>query len=213
MGRLIDLTGKRFGRLTVIGRATRTGKNTYWLCRCDCGGQKNVSRSNLINGQVQSCGCLRVEKTVARHRKHGMSNTRLYSVWKAMLERCYEPKADRYPIYGGRGISVCDEWRKSFSAFYIWAQSNGYLEGLTIDRINVNGNYCPENCRWATRMEQQNNMRTNHLITFRGQTKTIAEWSREIGVDRHVLGSRIRNGWSIERALTEPVHTEKRTKK
>lgn len=204
MGKLIDLTGQRFGRLTVIGRAARKGKNTYWLCRCDCGAEKEISRCNLLSG-TQSCGCLRAEKTINRHITHGKSSTKLYGVWKAMLERCYEPKTERYPIYGGRGIEVCDEWRKDFKVFYDWALSHGYSYGLTLDRIEVNGAYCPENCRWVTRIEQQNNMRTNHFVTFKGQTKTIAEWSRETGIDQHVLGGRIRNGWSVERAMKEPV--------
>ena len=135
-------------------------------------------------------------------RTHGLSKTRIYRIWKQMRHRCYKTYDSGYAKYGSRGITVCDEWKNDFLAFYEWAMANGYSENLSIDRIDNNGNYCSENCRWVDLDIQANNKRNNHFLTYKGKTQTIAEWSREIGLDYGTLWKRVKDGWSAERALT-----------
>jgi hypothetical protein len=138
--------------------------------------------------------------------QHGEGKTRLYSSWRSMKQRCQNPRAHAFEEYGGRGIKVCDEWSDSFYAFKEWALSNGYHEGLSIDRIDNDKGYEPSNCRWATRSEQQRNRRNNRMVTFNNETKTMSEWAACLGIERNVLWNRLyRYGWPIERALTEPV--------
>lgn len=141
---------------------------------------------------------------------HGKRHTRIYKTWTDMKSRCLNPNRPKYKRYGGRGITICEEWLNSFEAFYDWAMANGYREDLTIDRIDNDGNYEPSNCRWITLAEQAANKSTNHFITHEGMTFTIAEWARRINVRREVLKDRIcRYGWSPERALTTPVRSHK----
>lgn len=206
-GKLEDLTGKRFGRLVVI----RRDKDHYqpsghhrpmWLCRCDCGNEKIILQTNLKRRTTRSCGCLQKEELSKRARSHGgwANNERLFDIWLGIRKRCNNENDARYPNYGGRGVSICDEW-DDYSSFRDWAMSHGYADNLSIDRIDVNGDYCPDNCRWATNIEQQNNRRSCVYITYGNETHTLKEWSRIRGIKYSTLHSRYRHGWGAGRML------------
>lgn len=205
-----DLAGKKFGRLTVIERYAKNTKQEkpQWICKCDCGNEHIVPSASLVSGDTRSCGCL--SKETKRTYKHGMTHSKLYSVWRNMIDRCYREKNHAYKDYGGRGIYVCDEWRNDFKAFYDWAIKAGYGEGLSIDRSDNNGPYSPENCRWETPLEQANNRRANRLITFQGETKSLTQWSREYGHNYAMVQRRLNRGWSVETALTTPSKRKKK---
>lgn len=206
LAKLIDLTGQRFEKLTVIKRVEdkiyKGGRKfAQYLCKCDCGNTVKVTAANLRNGYVKSCGCYRKEIV----EKHGQCGTRLYRVWSDMKQRCKNQNGTYYHIYGGKGISVCDEWQE-FDNFYKWAIENGYKDELTIDRIDSNSNYEPSNCRWATQKEQQNNKSNNHLITYNGKTQTMKQWAEELDINYSTLVGRIvKHHWEIEKALTTKV--------
>lgn len=166
MGNPLDLTGQRFGRLTAIELGANRNKRRMWRCVCDCGNEKYVTTSNLRCGITKSCGCLHSDLLASRNYKHGGSSNRLYNVWSNMLSRCYKPYNDRFYCYGGRGIAVCDEWRNNYAAFRDWAMANGYdpdaqYGKCTLDRIDVNGNYEPSNCRWVGMDVQNKNKHDN----------------------------------------------------
>lgn len=196
------IIGKRFGMLTVLSIHKQ---NTRLMCSCvcDCGTCRDVRKDHLLAGKTVSCGCY--GKNLKNGTTHGMSGTRLHRIWKGMINRCRCGDNPGFINYAGRGISVCDEWKK-FEPFYEWAMANGYREDLTIDRIDVNGNYEPSNCRWATVQEQALNRRSNVFITFNGATKHISEWDKEIGASKSGrIRARLNAGWSVEKALTTPV--------
>lgn len=216
MPKFMDLTGQRYGRLTAIeidAQRTHNGK-TYWRCKCDCGEYTSVMTGNIRSGAVLSCGCLQKERAIAAKTKHGYlhhegKEPRLYRIWKSVRNRCNGTNVNRrcYKDYGGRGISMCEEWN-DYAAFEKWALANGYQDGLSIDRINVNGNYEPSNCRWADTITQANNTRKNRYIEYNGETHTLSEWSRITGISASAIRSRIdKRGWSVERALTVPQKT------
>lgn len=201
-----DLTGMRFGRLTVVSRAENIGNASSWNCICDCKRTKVVRGYSIKNGDTKSCGCLHKEIVSETSKIHG--NCRLYRIWLGIKRRCEYSKDVGYNLYGGRGISVCKEWRDSYISFMDWALENGYKDNLTIDRIDVNGNYEPSNCRWATVAEQQNNRRDNVLITYNGETLTASEWSRKTGIKIETLTWRKRKGWSDKDCIETPVKTK-----
>lgn len=214
MGKSINLIGKRFGRLVVIEEAGRDKfGEVQWLCRCDCGNSKTSSGSRLRKGKCTSCGCYQKEAIVRAKKKHGMFGTRIYNIWSSMLQRCTNPNNAKFKNYGGRGISVCDDWSNSFEAFYEWSMSNGYADNLTIDRIDVNGNYEPSNCRWIGMIDQENNRTNNVLITIGGVTKTRTEWCRINGIRPQTACQRIRYGWNEIDAVTMPVNRKRRKTK
>lgn len=207
MNRIHDLTGEKFERLTVIERAENKNGRVAWLCNCECGKSVVVIAKDLKNGHTKSCGCLQREiatQRMAMRKTHGKTNTRLYHIWHGIKERCCSVNYVHYKNYGGRGITVCDEWLHDFQAFYDWALANGYADNLTIDRIDNNKGYSPDNCRWVTMKEQQNNRRNNRLITYNGKTQTISQWSEEKNINKRTLIDRLNHGWSTERALNTP---------
>lgn len=207
MGAFIDLTGNKYGRLTVKKYIGHKNKNSLWLCKCDCGNESVVLSGNLTRNNTKSCGCLFNEM----FEMHGMKNTRLYRIWANIKARCYYEKSIDYKDYGFRGIKMCDEWKNSFLAFYKWAHENGYDENAskwqcTIDRIDVNGNYEPSNCKWATIKEQANNKTNNVYVTYKGVTKTLAIWAEELDLPYKTLYARIcTRHWSVEEAFERPI--------
>ena len=198
----INLTGKRFGRL-LIQEYSHTNKHrkAVWKCLCQCGKTVIVNGSSLRNGRTKSCGCFRSERSMEANIKHGLSKSRLYSVWALMKDRCLRKKSNAYKNYGGRGISICEEWL-GFKPFMEWALTNGYQENLTIERKDNNDNYCPENCTWILKSEQAKNSRNLKFIIFNGEKKFLAEWAKIIGIDRRTISARLKRGWSIKKALT-----------
>ena len=180
-----DLTGKKFGRLTVKEKDTKKSKGrNYWICECDCGNIKSIRTDALTCGHTKSCGCLNKETQFKPI--HGMKNTRLYNVWGGMKNRCRNKNSSDYVDYGGRGISYCKEW-EDFIPFYNWAIENGYEEGLSIDRVDNNGNYEPSNCRWATTKQQANNRRTNVITEYKGQKFTLKELSEKLDISYYTV--------------------------
>lgn len=208
----LNITGKRFGKLVAIKTIGKNKNGGYlWQCKCDCGNEITASVGNLNNGHTKSCGCLRSDQCKTNFTKHGLESTRLYDIWRDMRLRCYDERNIPYNRYGGRGITICDEWKEDVKAFYDWAMANGYNDGLTIERIDNDGNYSPENCRLATVKEQANNRRSNVLVTHEGKTQTMKEWAHEVGIPYKAVWARMQKlGWSAERALTEPVKKGKR---
>lgn len=205
-----DMTGMRFGRLTVLYPNGKDSKGyIIWHCRCDCGNECDVVGRYLRAGGTTSCGCYHREqhrKAVSTHRE---SKTRLYRVYRTMLGRCQNPNAHEYENYGGRGITVCEEWQ-SYERFRDWAIANGYDPNAkhgkcTLDRIDTNKGYSPDNCRWVPMKTQERNRRNNVNLTFNGETHCIAEWAEIIGISPQALRQRLCHGWSVKDALSRPL--------
>lgn len=203
MSKFIDLTGKKFAMLTVVSRSENSSRGeARWNCVCECGNTTTVSGKNLKMGAVKSCGCLLRRP----HDTHHLSNTKLYRIWNAMLQRCNNKNYSAYKYYGAKGVSICKEWANNFLAFYEWSIANGYSDELTIDRIDYNGNYSPDNCRWVDRKVQANNRTFCKMIEYNGKTQTLMQWCEELGLNYKRVHSRLyRLGWTFEKAISTPV--------
>lgn len=209
-----NLCGKRFGKLIVIQQLDskqypRFSGSIIYECQCDCGNTTIVTRSKLIHNHTQSCGCMRKSSAAKLFTTHKQTGSRLFNIFYNMKQRCLNPHAPAYDKYGGRGIKICDEWKNQngFDNFYNWAIQNGYQENLSIDRINNDGDYAPDNCRWTTMKTQSNNRSSNTYITFHNQTHTLSEWADIIGIDHSVLSQRINKlGMTIEEAFTRKIN-------
>lgn len=205
-----DLSGQRFGRLVAQKYLYTEEKHrsAVWLCKCDCGVEIQV-RADCLKNNTHSCGCLHKDIVSVKGKNniiHGHYQHRLYNIHQGIKGRCLRPTEPAYKNYGARGITVCEEWKNSFAEFYNWAINHGYKDNLTIDRIDNNKGYCPENCRWTDRKTQGRNTRTNHLITYNGETRCAKEWAEILGIRYYNIWWRLRKGWPIEKVLTKPIH-------
>lgn len=199
-----DITGQRFHKLVAIKQNGRSscGK-VLWLCQCDCGNTTTVQGVLLRNGSTKSCGCLVSEKITKRNTTHGMTCSREYHSWKSMKGRCINKNDPAYRRYGGRGISVCDRWVNSFENFV--HDMGSRPKQRTLDRINNEGDYSPENCRWASRKQQNDNRRGTTLIEHGGAVRSCSDWSRRLGGRTNLVADRLASGWSEEKAVTTPL--------
>lgn len=205
-----DITGMKFGRLTAIKFDHKEEDCRYcWLFKCDCGGEIIARKSDVMRGAVKFCKKCKYESVT----KHGQNGTRLYAVWNSMKQRCLNKNHKNYKDYGGRGITICDEWKNDFTKFYDWAMNSGYninakYMQCTLDRINVNGNYEPINCRWITMKEQGENTRTAHLINYKGECHCLSEWARILNIGRKNLEYKLKKGLTLEEIETEIIKKE-----
>lgn len=197
----MNLQGNVYGDVTVIREVGRNRYGILWECKCKCGRTFDAVATALNSGRIARCPKSRMRLNLTEIEKP------IYSAWSNIKNRCLNQNSGDYRYYGGRGITICPEWSHSFDAFYNWAKENGWEKGLTIDRIDVNGNYCPENCRWVDMKHQCNNRTNNHMIEFNGEIHTLQEWADILGISHDVIKMRLRRGWTIERTLTEKVHT------
>lgn len=209
-----DLTGMVFERLTVLREAGKKKPGVYlWECECSCDKHTHiiVEGANLRNGNTKSCGCIRREQLSTRNKNnaiHHVSNKNIFRVWEGMRDRCYNPNNKKYKDYGGRGIKICDKWL-TYQNFELWAISTGYEKGLTIERIDFNKEYCPENCKWVTWKEQQNNKRNNKYLEYKGRTQTLAQWCEELKLDYSRTKARINAcGWTVEEAFEREKYAQ-----
>lgn len=201
-----DLSGMRIGKLIVLERYCKDKRNNWlWLCKCDCNNMALVTTYRLTHEITKSCGCLSKEV----HSIHGKSQTRLFRIWIEMNRRTRDFTRNTAKYYAEKGIEVCKAWRESFKEFEKWSLENGYSEYLTIDRIDNDKGYSPENCRWVTHKVQSRNKSNNTYIVFGGQSKTLAEWGEESHISSDTISKRLKNGWSVEKALTTPTRKKK----
>lgn len=212
--RLKDLTGQKFGKLTVIKRAENDNRgNVQWLCQCECGNKKVVRGSSLKSGNSHSCGCLAIENVKTIMSTHKMAKTRLYKIWAGMKQRCINPNTTGFENYGGRGIDYIPEW-ENFETFKEWAIQSGYNDTLTIDRIDVNKGYSPQNCRWANETQQARNKRSNLYFTHQNQTRCLKDWATYLKIDYLLLYGRIvTRHWDFEKAINTPIMENRRNKR
>lgn len=192
MGRWEDLRNKKFGNLTVIAPINKINSAGYklWRCKCDCGTEIVVSSTDLKRKRTTNCGC-------KNDKNKSDVRTLLYYRWKDMRKRCYNQNNKSYPNYGARGIQICDEWREDFQTFYMWCMKHGFKPELEIDRIDNDGNYSPQNCRFVTRSENQRNKSTSRFVTIAGETKTVSEWAQKTGIPQYKIFEYLKNGKSV----------------
>ena len=215
-----NIIGKKFGHLTVLkldhkkqifnSSGKKNGWFYYYLCECECGNECIVERKHLLTKHSQSCGCHKVNLLKERTTTHNKRYTKIYNVWCGIKGRCYNLRQISYKHYGAKGIIMCDEWLNDFMNFYNWSMANGYKEGLSIDRIDINGNYEPSNCRWTDDKTQARNTTTNNYITYNGETHCLTEWAELYGLSYGTLKARLNRKWSFEEALTTPLKTSRK---
>lgn len=202
---VINLVGKRYGRLVVLSRAENLNGHARWHCKCDCGKECIVHGASLKSGNTTSCGCYRTENAKRLYSSVRQNDKRLYAVWNGIKQRCFNPNNKSYNNYGGRGITVDPEWANNYESFYNWAISSGYKKGLQIDRIDNDGNYCASNCRFVNSEIQANNKRNVKLYTINGVKKSLPQWCKEYNQEYPLAYQRVHKlGWSIQKALTTP---------
>jgi len=203
--RFIDIVGMKYNKLTVISFDGRRGKQSFWVCKCDCGNETIVNGAKLKNGHTKSCGCFLIERRGKSSRTHGKSHTPEHNVWLTMTQRCYNKNNPSYPDYGGRGIVMCDRWLgdKGFSNFLIDMGSRP-SKNHTIERMDNNKIYSPDNCFWDTRYNQNRNKRSNHWLTVNGRKRLLVDWGNDIGVKGYTIYRRIKRGWPLELAVSLP---------
>ena len=210
MGKIKDITGNKYGKLTVISSVGSRHKKIYWLCQCECGNKTEVSGVSLRNNNTKSCGCLK--HTRRDMGAHNLSKTRINNIYHNMKQRCDNPNCNVYSNYGGRGITVCEEWKRDFMSFYNWAMEHGYKDTLSIDRIDVNGNYEPNNCRWVTQKKQMSNTRRNLIYSIDNEQLCLSEWCEKYKMPYWTVLRRIQRGYDIKTALTKPLDITRRNK-
>lgn len=202
----LDISGCKFGKLTAINCVEKINYTAKWLCKCDCGNEKITRIDSLMSGACKSCGCLNRNRKM----KHGGAKVcdrdRLYGVWQSMKQRCYNQNSTKYKNYGARGITVCDGWLNNYSAFREWALNNGYNKDAkhgecTLDRIDNNKGYSPDNCRWVSMKIQDNNKSVNKYYEYNGESHTLSEWSEILDIKCRLLESRIERGWTFTDAI------------
>ena len=201
MGHFVDISGEVFGRLTVHNVVKRNKHNQLiWRCTCECGTECEALGFLLRRGEKQSCGCLQKEAIAKVNYRHGKTRTKIYGIWRAMMQRCYDNNSHAYARYGGRGIAVCDKW-KSFDGFY--ADMGDKPDGMSLERIDNNGGYTPENVVWASQKTQSNNRRSNVILEYMGRKQTMQQWADESGLKIQTIWARLNRGWSVDRAISE----------
>lgn len=201
------MIGKKSGRLTVASYHGKSYKGNMWNCTCECGQTSTVATRDINSQNVKSCGCLKSDILIKRNKSmatHNKTNTRIYRIWSNIKYRCCNEDSKDYIDYGLRGITLCDEWLNDFESFYNWSMENGYREDLTIDRIDNDLGYSPDNCRWVSMKVQNNNTRKNINITVGGITKTASEWADTTGINSKTIIYRFKNGWDEDRLLIKP---------
>lgn len=210
----LNIIGERYNKLLVLEEVDKSKYNRRFKCLCDCGNITIVAMNNMRSGKIASCGCHKLEQLLLRNTTHNQRHTHLYEIWKGIKQRCYNPKHRAYHNWGGRGIKMCEDWKNNFQSFYDWSYANGYTlnnhykkenDKLTIDRIDVNGDYCPDNCRWVKRIEQARNTRTNRNLIYKGEELCLSEWCEYLNLNYPTIYSRLNKGWSIERAFETPT--------
>lgn len=217
--RVHDLTGNRYGKLTVLSYAGHTSDGkSKWLCKCDCGKEKVARAASLVAGTTKSCGCLyyetrkiaisKITEKKSHFYKHGMSKSRINNIYRRIKERCYNRNNPAFSYYGKRGITMCPEWKDDFMAFYKWSIENGYTHEMTIDRIDTNKGYSPDNCRWTTMTVQQNNRTNNVRVSYNGQEHTLSEWADIVGITKSTIYHRYERKWPVDKMLNTPQQTQ-----
>lgn len=203
-----NIIGKKFNRLTVLGLDAIIDNRRHLLCKCDCGNTAIVARNKLVTGHTRSCGCLQIEKIVTFNYKHGMARTPTHNSYSSMIQRCYDKGNNSYPNYGGRGIKVCEEWLGDLGFNNFYASMKERPTNTTLDRIDNNGNYSPENCRWSTKETQEKNKRSTYNIEYKGEIKCLSDWAKIFNRSYVTIKYRLEHGWSVEDAFTAPPYTK-----